>query len=156
MGFPFKWSKQRGGLKVEWIGLFTDYTTMRLGLSEGRAAWMENWTRKMAQAGRTTAKEMEQGLGRLGFAANALTWERPFLGPLYAWSAAVRTKKGLLKIPAMLRTIFGFLQKELEMGAAYRSLLPSEPRMRRIWFSLQMQRLQTRCLDRRLLAVKGR
>ena len=24
MGFPFKWSKQRGGLKVEWIGLFTD------------------------------------------------------------------------------------------------------------------------------------
>ena len=26
MGFPFKWSKQRGGLKVEWIGFFTDYT----------------------------------------------------------------------------------------------------------------------------------
>ena len=24
-GFPFKWAKQRGGLKVEWIGLFADY-----------------------------------------------------------------------------------------------------------------------------------
>ena len=32
LGFPFKWAKQRGGLKVEWIGLYTDYTTMRLGL----------------------------------------------------------------------------------------------------------------------------
>ena len=24
MGFPFEWAKQRGGLKMEWIGLFTD------------------------------------------------------------------------------------------------------------------------------------
>lgn len=124
MGFPFKWSKQRGGLKVEWIGLFTDYTTMRLGLSESRAAWMENWTRKMAQTGRTTSKEMEQGLGRLGFAANALTWERPFLGPLYAWSAAVRTKKGLLKIPAMLRTIFWFLAKRTRDGGSLQEPTP--------------------------------
>ena len=30
MGFPFKWSKQRGGLKVEWIGLCTDYINMSL------------------------------------------------------------------------------------------------------------------------------
>ena len=30
-----------------------------------------------------TSKEMEQGLGRLGFAANALTWERPFLGVIF-------------------------------------------------------------------------
>ena len=82
LGFPFKWAKQRGGLKVEWIGLYTDNTTMRLGFSPKSAAWMEGWTRRLASTGRVTAKEMEQGLGRLGFAANALTWERPFLGPL--------------------------------------------------------------------------
>ena len=46
LGFPFKWAKQRGGLKVEWIGLNTDNTTMRLGLSPKRAAWMEGWTRR--------------------------------------------------------------------------------------------------------------
>ena len=46
---------------------------------------------------------MEQGLGRLCFAANALLWERPFLGPLFSWTAAIRNKRGTLKLPAMLR-----------------------------------------------------
>ena len=118
LGFPFKWSKQRGGLKVEWIGLFTDYTTMKLGLSPKRAAWMESWTRKLATVGKVTAKEMEQGLGRLGFAANALTWERPFLGPLYSWTAAIRNKTGLLRIPTMLRTILWFLADRTRDGGS--------------------------------------
>ena len=115
-GFPFKWSKQRGGMKVEWIGLFADYTSMKLGLSPKRASWLSDWVLKVAQAGKITSKEMEQGLGRLGFASNALTWERPFLGPLYSWTAAVRNKKGVLKIPVMLRTILYFLHKRLTMG----------------------------------------
>ena len=118
LGFPFKWSKQRGGLKVEWIGLFTEYTTMKLGLSPKRAAWMESWTRKLATVGKVTAKEMEQGLGRLGFAANALTWERPFLGPLYSWTAAIRNKTGLLRIPTMLRTILWFLADRTRDGGS--------------------------------------
>eukprot|EP00435_Cladocopium_sp_Y103_P001483 s5030_g1.t1 len=118
LGFPFKWAKQRGGLKVDWIGLYTDYTTMRLGLSPNRAAWMERWTRQLATSGRVSAKEMEQGLGRLGFAANALTWERPFLGPLYAWTSAIRNKKGLLRIPAMLRTILWFLAERTAEGGS--------------------------------------
>ena len=41
---------------------------------------------------------------------------------------------------------FGFWLKELEMGAAYRSQLPSELIMKQISFSLQMQRLQSRVL----------
>eukprot|EP00435_Cladocopium_sp_Y103_P005087 s4203_g1.t1 len=124
MGFPFKWAKQRGGLKVEWIGLYTDYTTMRLGLSPTRAEWMERWTRRLADSGKTTATEMEQGLGRLGFAANALTWERPFLGPLYAWTAAVRTKKGIILIPAMLRTILWFLAERTKQGGSLQEPAP--------------------------------
>ena len=59
---------------------------------------------------------MEQGLGRLGFAANALAWERPLLGPLYSWSAAIRNKRGCLKIPVMLRTLSFFLHERLSMG----------------------------------------
>jgi len=116
LGFPFKWAKQRGGLKVEWIGLFADYTSMRLGLSPSRAAWVAKWTKGLAESGSVTAKEMEQGLGRLCFAANALLWERPFLGPLFAWTAAVRSKKGALKLPAMLRTILYFLGRRVEEG----------------------------------------
>jgi hypothetical protein len=90
LGFPFKWSKQRGGLRVEWIGLFTDYTTYKIGLSPKRAEWMREWVMKLASEGRTTPKAFEQGLGRLGFSALALLWEKPFLGPLYSWSAAIR------------------------------------------------------------------
>ena len=116
LGFPFKWSKQRGGLKVEWIGLFADYTSMKLGLSPKRAAWMAGWALGVAKSGKISSKEMEQGLGRLGFAANALTWERPFLGPLYSWSAAIRNKKGDLKIPVMLRTLLFFLHERLAAG----------------------------------------
>ena len=36
LGFPFKWSKQRGGVRVEWIGLYSDYPSYRLGLSPRR------------------------------------------------------------------------------------------------------------------------
>ena len=60
---------------MEWIGLFADYTQMKLGLSPKRATWMEDWCRKVSKDSRITAKEMEQGLGRLGFAANALWWD---------------------------------------------------------------------------------
>ena len=116
LGFPFKWSKQRGGLRVEWVGLFADYTSMKLGLSPKRAAWMAGWTLGVAKTGKIFSKEMEQGLGRLGFAANALTWERPFSGPLYSWSAAIRNKKGALKIPVMLRTLLFFLHERLAAG----------------------------------------
>ena len=35
-------------------------------------------------------------------ASPARFWERPFLGPLYSWSAAIRNKKRIVEIPAML------------------------------------------------------
>ena len=39
------------------------------------------WLRK------SEARPFAQGLGRLGFASMASDWERPFLGPLHAWSS---------------------------------------------------------------------
>ena len=74
------------------------------------------WSLEMASSGVTTSKNFEQGLGRLGFAALALVWERPFLGPLYSWSAAVRNKPGRLRIPAMIRAILLFLGSRFEEG----------------------------------------
>ncbi|CAL1156421.1 unnamed protein product [Cladocopium goreaui] len=79
---------------------------------------------KDGSSGSHYSKEMEQGLGRLGFAANALTRERLFLGPLYAWSAAIRSKKGLLRIPAMLRTIFWFLAERTRDGGSLQEPTP--------------------------------
>ena len=81
LGFPFKWSKQRGGLKVEWIGLYTNYISMSLGLSPSRSAWVQAWTKKVAKAGKITSKEMEQGIGRLGHCRGALMG-KAFLGAI--------------------------------------------------------------------------
>ena len=101
---------------MEWIGLYTDYATFRLGLSPRRSAWMCTWVGSLAASGKVTQKVFEQGLGRLGFSASALLWERPFLGPLYSWNAAVRGKRGTFKIPAMLRAILLFLTNRIKAG----------------------------------------
>ena len=84
LGYPFKWAKTRGGYRVEWLGMETEYSSYRLGMSKKRASWLSTWLNDKVTAGRVSAKEMQQGLGRLGFAAIALDWERPFLGPLHA------------------------------------------------------------------------
>ena len=56
-----------------------------LGLSAKRANWLENWLREMCSKGSVSGRNMAQGPGCLGFAALALEWEKPFLGPLYSW-----------------------------------------------------------------------
>ena len=69
LGYPFKWSKTRGGYRVEWLGMESEYSSYRLGLTEKRARWLVTWLREKSRAGNVTAKEMAQGWGRLGFAA---------------------------------------------------------------------------------------
>ena len=59
---------------------------------------------------------MQQGLGRLGFAAIALDWERPFLGPLHAWSTAIQGKSGSVVIFTMLRVLMRWLADKLDAG----------------------------------------
>ena len=38
-GYPFKWSKTRGGYRV----VETEYSSYRLGLTEKRATWLVTW-----------------------------------------------------------------------------------------------------------------
>ncbi|OLP77936.1 hypothetical protein AK812_SmicGene41941 [Symbiodinium microadriaticum] len=93
------------------------YPTYKLGLSLKRATWLVEWLRLLARrTGKTEAKAFAQGLGRLGFASIALDWERPFLGPLHAWSSAVHGKPGPLTLPTMVRVLCGWLADRLESG----------------------------------------
>ena len=116
LGFPFKWSKTKEGLNVQWVGYETAYASFRLGISERRASWLSEWTGKVAKEGKDTWADFAFGLGRLGFGANALSWERPFLGPLYGWSAATRGRRGALQVPVMLRTILHWLSQRFRTG----------------------------------------
>ena len=61
LGYPFKWAKTRGGFRVEWLGMETEYTTYKLGLSLKRATWLIEWLHLLARAGKTEAKTFAQG-----------------------------------------------------------------------------------------------
>ena len=56
-----KWSKTRGGYRVEWLGMETEYSSYRLGLTEKRASWLVAWLREKIRAGNVAAKEMVTG-----------------------------------------------------------------------------------------------
>ena len=120
----YKWAKTRGGFRVEWLGMETEYPTYKLGLSLKRATWLVEWLRLLARTGKTEAKAFAQGLGRLGFASIALDWERPFLGPLHAWSSAVQGKLGPLTLPTMVRVLCGWLADRLESGGRLQKPAP--------------------------------
>ena len=47
-GYPFKWAKTRGGFRVEWLGMETEYPSYKLGLSLKRATWLVEWLRGLA------------------------------------------------------------------------------------------------------------
>ena len=69
---------------------------------------MVEWLRGLAESGKAEARSFAQGL--------ALDWERPFLGPLHAWSSAVQGKSGPLTLPTMIRVLCGWLAERLESG----------------------------------------
>ena len=99
LGVPFKWPKLRGGIQVDWIGLHTDYGLYQLGLSLARASWLAEWCNHIASTGSIDPRLFTSGLGRLCFAAGTLHWEKPFLGPLYAWQSSIKHLKHKVKIP---------------------------------------------------------
>jgi hypothetical protein len=88
-GFPFKWTKFRGGFEVEWLGMAVSYKQYSMGLSESRAQWLSGWINKILSEGTVLAGEMASGLGRLNYAAQALYYEKAFLGIIYLWTSAI-------------------------------------------------------------------
>jgi hypothetical protein len=113
---PFKWEKTRGGLQTDWIGLHTDYRRYMLGLSQSRAKWLTDWCREVAKDQRILPRVFAAGLGRLCFSANALMWERPFLGPLFAWSSAVAKLTSEVRVPWAVCFILLYLANRFEKG----------------------------------------
>ena len=40
LGTPIQWAQVRGGVQFDWIGYWLDLGRFKLGVSEGRAAWV--------------------------------------------------------------------------------------------------------------------
>ena len=81
VGTPFSWKKSAGGLEVDWIGFWSDYTRFAIGISGRRAAWLIRWLGDTLSAKKILVRGLVEALGRLGFAAGPLEWLRPFFAP---------------------------------------------------------------------------
>ena len=114
LGMPFKWAKFRGGYQVAWVGFGIDFKTYAIGLTEGRAAWVKKWTDQLVEQGTVQVSVFHSGLGRLNYAAQALYYERAFLGLLYMWlGSIIRTSKPSATIPWAIRLILKWIGKRM-------------------------------------------
>ena len=82
LGFPFKWAKQRGGLKVEWIGLLLITPAWTWSFAS-RATWLQNGTKGLADSGKCNCEGDGAGSWTFVFRCKRSLVERPFLGPLF-------------------------------------------------------------------------
>ena len=89
LGLPFSWKKFRGGLVCSWVGFEVSLAERSLGLTAARAEWLCNWLEQASCAGQVKIADLRAVLGRQSFACTALCNYRAFLGPLYAWVAAM-------------------------------------------------------------------
>jgi hypothetical protein len=115
VGTPLTWKKCRGGMACEWVGYWIDYARFEIGISESRACWLYRWGDRVVKEGLVQMRDFAEGLGRLGFTAGVLEFYRPFLAPLYSWSAAA-PRNAVLKVPPMVRLTLSWIISELKIG----------------------------------------
>ena len=113
LGFPIAYHKVTGGVNYEWVGYWMDVSRFEVGLSVRRADWVIRWLRDRAAEGSSYGTGFRQGVGRLGFAASALEYLLPFLGPIFAWAAACPVASRV-RLPAMVRLLFLWMADEVE------------------------------------------
>ena len=115
LGVPFAWRKFAGGVQCSWVGFELDLGERVLGLTASRATWLVGWMQRAISAGEVNIADMRSVLGRLAFACSALTNFKPFLGPLYAWTAAMDSYNKR-RLPKLVILILRFLSNALEKG----------------------------------------
>ena len=111
---PISWKKVRGGVEVGWIGYQLDVRAFRKGISSRKVKWMKDWLGKHLAAGGIMGRELKSALGRFSFVAGALPHVRPFLGPLFAWSA-VLAGGTFAKFPDAVRILLEYVVGETEV-----------------------------------------
>jgi len=114
LGTPFSYAKFTGGLQVCFVGYLLDYRACRLGITQRRGAWLVSFIDEMfASRGTTYMRRFNEFLGRLGFVSRVLLWLKPFLAPLYTWSAAL-DRGTVAKCPKLVMLVLKFLQLQLK------------------------------------------
>ena len=117
LGAPLKWKKFRGGYSVDWIGLHLCNYTFSVGLSQNRAEWLIKWILEVIASHSIDMGNFAGGLGRINFAATALYYEKPWLGPLYSWASTVfYAGKEKAVIPWGIKFILQWISEKIKAG----------------------------------------
>ena len=112
-------------MSMEWLGYWLDYARFEIGITEKRSAWLIRWITEVLDGKSVLVRNLTEGLGRLGFASGVLEWHRPFLAPLYAWTAVV-PQGAYIELPPMLRLVMMHLRNRMVEGARTVKCLPIE------------------------------
>lgn len=113
MGTPFAYGKFTGGLQVQFVGYLLDYKECFIGITKRRGDWLIQFIDELARSkGTIYLRRFNEFLGRLGFVARVLIWLKPFLAPLYAWSAAI-DRSTVATAPRLVLLVLQFLKVQL-------------------------------------------
>ena len=112
-GIPLSLGKTSGSDVVTWEGFELRHRSCQLGLSERRAQWIINWTKKIAASTSVNVSTFEEGLGRVMYVAGALEYERPFFEPLYRFMS-LHPRNSVRLVPAYVNSL-SHLATQLEL-----------------------------------------
>eukprot|EP00435_Cladocopium_sp_Y103_P039179 s469_g10.t1 len=114
MGTPFSYRKFRGGLSVEYVGYQLEYDRTVAGISKKRAAWVIAWIDEAEKNGwMVQGRSFIEFTGRMSFIARVVTWLKPFLAPLFAWSP-VLARGTVTRVPTMVYITLKFLKEQIQ------------------------------------------
>jgi hypothetical protein len=114
-GAPFSWHKTRGGLAMDWIGFYLDYSRFEIGISEARCLWIIKWIEGVTAAKAVMVKNITEGLGRLVYVTGVLPWMKPFLAPIFSWSSAA-PEDAFLPLPPAVKLTMSWIGLQLKKG----------------------------------------
>ena len=128
LGYPFSLKKFHGGMQLDYIGYYLDCATFAVGISFRRAVWVQGFVQNLDENKGTLMSDFASFLGRLSFACQLLHFLKPFLGPLYAWSAA-GSGFGYAPLPLMIILTLRYIaEKVVRFHALPVAPLASKPK----------------------------
>jgi len=114
MGTPFAYHKFRGGLNVEYVGYQMEYDRQVAGISKKRAEWVIKWIDDAERNGwMVQGRSFIEFTGRLSFVARVVTWIKPFLAPLFAWTS-VLARGTVTRVPTLVFISLRFLRQQIQ------------------------------------------
>ena len=114
IGTPFGYHKFKGGFCSEFVGFHLRYDVPLVGISKKRGDWLLGWIAG-ARANKfvVPARDFTEFLGRLGFISQLITWLKPHLAPLFAWSSI--TSRGTVgRLPDTIILTLEYIEVELK------------------------------------------